>query len=205
MSIKKGTKKESKKKCAENVKSPSKKIGTLNYEKLSEAMLLDKKKYADEKFKNCWPVAKEISETITNTVWDDSMKIMQDYPSTYAQTAAVCFFSFLCAAIDANLELRFSKDTPEEQLPKVEPAKANSEMIKTLLKRAEVECNTEGQLLLKNLLERDFGYLMAVLKALGIESDALHNLLVSNFRFWVWDVMVPHLFMSEHKGVEARA
>jgi len=205
MSIKKGTKKESKKKCAENVKSPSKKSGKLNYEKLSEAMLLDKKKYADEKFKNCWPVAKEISETITNTVWDDSMKVMQDYPSTYAQTASVCFFSFLCVAIDAQLELRFSKDIPENDLPKVEQVKASSEMIKTLLKRSELECNTEGQLLLKNLLERDFGYLMAVLKALNIESDALHNLLVSNFRFWLWDVMVPHLFLSERKGVEARA
>lgn len=205
MNTKKETKKKSKKTSVEDVSKPKTTSGVNAYEKLSEAMLLDKKKYAEEKFKNCWPVAREISETITNTVWDDSMKIMQDYPSTYAQTAAVCFFSFLCAAIDANLELRFSKDTPEEQLPKVEPAKANSEMIKTLLKRAEVECNTEGQLLLKNLLERDFGYLMAVLKALCIESDALHNLLVSNFRFWVWDVMVPHLFMSEHKGVEARA
>jgi hypothetical protein len=133
------------------------------------------------------------------------MKIMQDYPSTYAQTAAVCFFSFLCAAIDAHLELRFAKAIPENELPKVEPAEAQSDMVKMLLKRSETDCTTEGQLLLKNLLERDFGYFFAVLKALNIENTALHNLLVSNFRFWVWDVMIPHLFLSEHKKEEAHA
>lgn len=205
MNTKKETKKKSKKTSVEDVSKPKTTSGVNAYEKLSEAMLLDKKKYADEKFKNCWPVAKEISETITNTIWDDSMKVMQDYPSTYAQTAAVCFFSFLCAAIDAHLELRFSKDIPEKDLPKVEPAQATSEMVNLLLNRSETECNAEGQLLLKALLKRDFGYLMAVLKALNIESSALHNLLVSNFRFWLWDVMVPHLFLSEKKKEEAHA
>lgn len=206
MNTKKETKKKSKKTSVKDVSKPKTTSGVNAYEKLSEAMLLDKKKYADEKFKNCWPVAREISETITNTIWDDAMKVMQDYPSTYAQTAAVCFFSFLCAAIDAHLELRYSKDIAEQNLPKVEePVTAKSEMVNLLLKRAETECNAEGQLLLKSLLERDYGYLMAILKSLNIENSALHNLLVSNYRFWLWDVMVPHLFLSEPKREEARA
>lgn len=205
MSIKKETKKKSKKTSAKDVLEQKTTSGVNAYEKLSEAMLLDKKKYAEEKFKNCWPVAREISETITNTIWDDSMKVMQDYPSTYAQTAAVCFFSFLCAALDAHLEDRFHKSIPAEELPKIEQVEANSEMIKLLLKRSETDCTTEGQLLLKNLLERDYGYLMAILKALNIENTALHNLLVSNWRFWLWDVMIPHLFLSEKKKEEAHA
>lgn len=205
MSTKNEMKKKLNDKPAESASQTQKQSGKDAYKMLSEALLKDKEKYATEKFKNCWPVAKEISEKITNTVWDDSMKIMQDYPSTYAQTAAVCFFSFLCAAIDAHLELRFAKAIPENELPKVEPAEAQSEMVKMLLKRSETDCTTEGQLLLKNLLERDFGYFFAVLKALNIENTALHNLLVSNFRFWVWDVMIPHLFLSEHKKEEAHA
>lgn len=205
MSTKNEMKKKLNDKPAESAYQTQKQSGKDAYKMLSEALLKDKEKYATEKFKNCWPVAKEISEKITNTVWDDSMKIMQDYPSTYAQTAAVCFFSFLCAAIDAHLELRFAKAIPENELPKVEPAEAQSEMVKMLLKRSETDCTAEGQLLLKNLLERDFGYLFAVLKAINIENTALHNLLVSNFRFWVWDVMIPHLFLSEHKKEEAHA
>lgn len=205
MSTKKETKKKLNDKPAESVSQTQKQSGSDAYEKLSNALLKDREKYATEKFKDCWPIAREISEKITNTVWDDSMKIMQDYPSTYAQTAAVCFFSFLCAAIDAHLELRFAKAIPENELPKVEPAEAQSDMVKMLLKRSETDCTTEGQLLLKNLLERDFGYFFAVLKALNIENTALHNLLVSNFRFWVWDVMIPHLFLSEHKKEEAHA
>lgn len=205
MSTKKETKKKLNDKPAESVSQKQKQSGNDAYEKLSNALLKDREKYATEKFKDCWPIAREISEKITNTVWDDSMKIMQDYPSTYAQTAAVCFFSFLCAAIDAHLELRFAKAIPENELPKVEPAQAQSDMVKILLKRSETDCTTEGQLLLKNLLERDFGYFFAVLKALNIENTALHNLLVSNFRFWVWDVMIPHLFLSEHKKEEAHA
>ena len=199
------TEKKSKKLSASAAKAQEKKSSKNFFEKLKEAQKLDKEKYINEKFKNCHPKAKEISDAIATTIWEDSMKIMQDYPSTYAQTAAVCFFSFLCAAIDAHLEMSFSKDIPEKELPKVEPAPATSEMVKMLLKRAETECNAEGQLLLKNLLERDFGYLMAVLKALNIENAALHNLLVSNFRFWMWDVMIPHLFLSEHKKEEAHA
>ena len=205
MSTKKEMKKKLNDKHAESVSQTQKQSGNDAYEKLSNALLKDREKYATEKFKDCWPIAREISEKITNTVWDDSMKIMQDYPSTYAQTAAVCFFSFLCAAIDAHLELRFAKAIPENELPKVEPAEAQSDMVKILLKRSETDCTTEGQLLLKNLLERDFGYFFAVLKALNIENTALHNLLVSNFRFWVWDVMIPHLFLSEHKKEEAHA
>ena len=205
MSTKKEMKKKSNDKPVESVSQTQKQSGNDAYEKLSNALLKDREKYATEKFKDCWPIAREISEKITNTVWDDSMKIMQDYPSTYAQTAAVCFFSFLCAAIDAHLELRFAKAIPENELPKVEPAQAQSDMVKMLLKRSETDCTTEGQLLLKNLLERDFGYFFAVLKALNIENTALHNLLVSNFRFWVWDVMIPHLFLSEHKKEEAHA
>ena len=205
MSTKKEMKKKSNDKPAESVSQIQNQSGNDAYEKLSNALLKDREKYATEKFKDCWPIAREISEKITNTVWDDSMKIMQDYPSTYAQTAAVCFFSFLCAAIDAHLELRFAKAIPENELPKVEPAEAQSDMVKMLLKRSETDCTTEGQLLLKNLLERDFGYFFAVLKALNIENTALHNLLVSNFRFWVWDVMIPHLFLSEHKKEEAHA
>ncbi len=205
MSTKKETKKKLNDKPAESVSQTQKQSGNDAYEKLSNALLKDREKYATEKFKDCWPIAREISEKITSTVWDDSMKIMQDYPSTYAQTAAVCFFSFLCAAIDAHLELRFAKAIPENELPKVEPAQAQSDMVKMLLKHSETDCTTEGQLLLKNLLERDFGYFFAVLKALNIENTALHNLLVSNFRFWVWDVMIPHLFLSEHKKEEANA
>lgn len=205
MSTKSETKKESKKTSAKDVSEQKTTSGENAYKKLSEAMLLDKKKYADEKFKDCWPIAKEISETLTNTVWDDAMKIMQDYPSTYAQTAAVCFFSFLCAAINAHLEEKCNKSVPEKELPKIVQQEAKSEMIKILIKRSETDCSTEGHLLLKNLLERDFGYLMAVIKALNIENTALHNLLVSNFRFWVWDVMVPHLFLSEKKKEEAHA
>ena len=205
MSTKKEMKKKLNDKHAESVSQTQKQSGNDAYEKLSNALLKDREKYATEKFKDCWPIARELSEKITNTVWDDSMKIMQDYPSTYAQTAAVCFFSFLCAAIDAHLELRFAKAIPENELPKVEPAEAQSDMVKILLKRSETDCTTEGQLLLKNLLERDFGYFFAVLKALNIENTALHNLLVSNFRFWVWDVMIPHLFLSEHKKEEAHA
>lgn len=155
MSTKKEMKKKSNDKPAESVSQTQKQSGNDAYEKLSNALLKDREKYATEKFKDCWPIAREISEKITNTVWDDSMKIMQDYPSTYAQTAAVCFFSFLCAAIDAHLELRFAKAIPENELPKVEPAEAHSDMVKILLKRSETDCTTEGQLLLKNLLERD--------------------------------------------------
>lgn len=130
---------------------------------------------------------------------------MQDYPSTYTQTAAVCFFSFMCAAIDAHLEMRFAKAIPENELPKIEPAEATSDMIKMLLKRSETDCNTEGQVLLKNLLQRDYGYLFSILKAIAIENTALHNLLVSGFRFYVWEIMVPHLFLSEHKKEEGHA
>lgn len=186
-------------------KKSSPKNGVIDYNELSKAMLKDKEKYANDKFKDCWPIAKEISENLTNTVWDDSMKIMQDYPSTYTQTAAVCFFSFLCAAINAHLELRYSKAIPENELPKIEPAEVKSDMVKLLLKRSETDLNTEGQLLLKNLLERDFGYLLAVIKAVNIENTALHNLLVSGFRFYVWEIMIPHLFWSEKKKEEAHA
>lgn len=205
MSITNAQKKKKKEKNAGIAKELSQKSGENAYKKLSEAMLKDKEKYASDKFKDCWPVAKEISETITNTVWDDSMKIMQDYPSTYTRTAAVCFFAFLCAAIDAHIELRYSKDIPEKELPKIEPQEATSDMVKMLLKRAETDLNTEGKLLLKNLLERDFGYLMAVLKSINIENTALHNLLVSGFRFYVWEIMIPHLFLSEKKKEEAHA
>ena len=183
----------------------SPKNGAIDYNELSKAMLKDKEKYATEKFKDCWPAAKEISETITNTVWDDSMKIMQDYPSTYTQTAAVCFFSFLCAAINAHLEMRYAKAIPENELPKLEPVEVKSDMVKLLLKRSEQDLNAEGQFLLKNLLERDFGYLFAVIKAINIENTALHNLLVSGFRFYVWEIMIPHLFLSEKKKEEAHA
>lgn len=228
MSIKKSTKKESKKGYAKNALNPKtqngkqslkskqkekdkresslQKNGVLDYEKLSKALLEDKEKYVNEKFKDCWPTAKIVSETITNTVWDDSMKIMQDYPSTYAQTASVCFFSFLCSAIDAYLEKRYSKNIEEKDLPAIESMQvADSEIVKTLVERSEKELSIDGHLLLKNLIQRDFGYLFAVLKALNIENTALHNLLISNFRFWVWDVMVPHLFLSEKKKEEAHA
>ena len=193
------------KKDVKTVKKKSQTSGKSDYKKLSEAMSLDKKKYAETKFKGCWPIAREISENITNTIWDDSMKIMQDYPSTYARTSAICFFAFLCAVIDTLLEERCNKSIPETELPKIEPAQATSEMVKTLLKRSETDCTTTGQLLLKNLLERDYGYLFAVLKALNIESDALNNLLISSIRFYVWDIMVPHLFLSEQKKEEAHA
>ena len=204
MNTKKETKKEGKKLNAGNAKTKSEKSGSLAYKKLSKAMLLDKEKYANEKFKDCWPIAKEISENIYK-VWDNSMKIMQDYPSTYARTAAVCFFSFMCAAIDAHLELRYNKSIAEKDLPKVEPVEAKSEMVKMLLKRAETDLNMEGQMFIKNLIERDFGYVMATLKAVNIENVALHNLLSSNFRFFVWEIMIPHLFLSEKKEEVAHA
>jgi len=111
----------------------------------------------------------------------------------------------MCAAIDAHLEMRYAKAIQEKELPKIEPQEAKSDMVKMLLKRAETELSTEGQLLLTNLLERDFGYLMAVLKAIDIDNIALHNLIVGNFRFWVWDVMIPHLFLSETKKEIANA
>lgn len=205
MSTNKSTRTKSKNPSAKNVSKPKKQNGKIAYEKLSQAMLKDKEQYTKEKFKDCWPIAKELSAKLTDTVWDDAMKIMQDYPSTYAQTAAVCFFSFLCAAINAHLELRFAKAIPESELPKVEQTEATSEMIKMLIKRSQEECDTEGQILLKNLLERDFGFFFALIKSLNIENTALHNLLVGNFRFWVWDVMVPHLFLSEKKKENAHA
>ena len=204
MSTKNQPKKQDKEKNVENVKKLSKTNGESVYEKLSKAMLLDKEKYENEKFKNCWPIAKEISDKVYQ-VWDDSMKIMQDYPSDYARTAAVCFFSFMCAALDAHIEMRFSKEIEEDKLPKIEPVKAESEFVKMLFKRSEADLNTEGQLLLKNLVERDFGYLMATLKAVNIENTALHNLLSSNFRFFVWEIMVPHLFLSEKQEEVAHA
>lgn len=101
--------------------------------------------------------------------------------------------------------MRYAKAIPENELPKLEPVEAKSDMIKLLLKRSEQDLNTEGQLLLKNLLERDFGYLFAVIKAINIENTALHNLLVSGFRFYVWEIMIPHLFLSEKKKEEAHA
>lgn len=205
MSITKEQKKKTNKRSAKPVKKELKQNGENAYKKLSEAMLKDKEEYANEKFKKCWPLAKEISATVTNTVWDDAMKIIQDHPSTYTRTAAICFFAFMCSAIDAHLELRFAKDIPEKDLPKVEPVEAKSEMVKILLERSESDLNMEGRELLKNLLQRDFGYLMAVLNAINIESTALHNLLVSGFRFYVWEVMVPHLFLSEKKQEEAHA
>lgn len=205
MSITKAPKKKKKTASAENAENSLKQSGENAYEKLSTAMLKDREKYASDKFKNCWPAAKEISEQIANTVWDDSMKIMQDYPSNYTQTAAVCFFAFMCAAIDAHLELRYAKAIPEADLPKLEHPEAKSDMVKLLLERSGTDLNTEGQVLLRNLLERDFGYLMAVLKAINIENTALHNLLVSGFRFYVWEIMIPHLFLSEKKKEEGHA
>lgn len=124
---------------------------------------------------------------------------MQDYPSHYTQTSAVCFFAFLCAAIDAHLEERFNKTIPEQELPKIEPQEANSEMIKALVERGDKELSIDGSTLLKNLLQRDFGYLFAILKAINIENTVLNNLLISGFRFYVWEIMVPHLFLSEQK------
>lgn len=205
MSITKAQKKKKKTASAENAGNSLKQSGENAYEKLSAAMLKDREKYASDKFKNCWPAAKEISEQIASAVWDDSMKIMQDYPSTYTQTAAVCFFAFMCAAIDAHLELRYAKAIPEAELPKLEQPEAKSDMVKLLLERASTDLNTEGQVLLRKLLERDFGYLMAVLKAINIENTALHNLLVSGFRFYVWEIMIPHLFLSEKKKEEGHA
>ena len=205
MSITKAPKKKKKTASVKNAGNSLKQSGENAYEKLSEAMLKDREKYASDKFKNCWPAAKEISEQIASTVWDDSMKIMQDYPSTYTQTAAVCFFAFMCAAIDAHLELRYAKDIQEAELPKLEQPEAKSDMVKLLLERSNTDLNAEGQVLLRNLLERDFGYLMAVLKAINIENTALHNLLVSGFRFYVWEIMIPHLFLSEKKKEEGHA
>ena len=193
------------KKSANVAEKELKTSGELNYKKLSEAMLKDKEKYVNERFKECWPLAKEISEKLTNTVWDDAMKIMQDYPSTYTQTAAVCFFSFMLAAINAYLEDRFAKCIPVYELPHVEPAQADSDMVKLLVERGDKELNADGAGLLRSLLQRDFGYLFAILKAINIENTALHNLLVSGFRFYVWEIMVPHLFLSEKKKEEAHA
>ena len=76
----------------------------------------------------------------------------------------------MMAAINAYLEDRFNKSIPVEELPQIEQTKADSDMAKLLVTRGNEELNADGAYLLKNLLERDFGYLFAVLKAINIEN-----------------------------------
>ena len=169
------------------------------YEKAIEDIQKEKENYLLSQFEYCHPQAKELSKTYTETVWTDSMRIMQDFPSDYTRTAAICFFSFLGVTIDSYLKLRFQKDIATKDLPVVLPVPADSDMVKKLLERGEKELGTDGLTLLKNLIERDFGLLMAILKAIRIENAIIHNVLVSGFRFWVWEVMIPHLFQTEKK------
>lgn len=168
-------------------------------------MSKEKKAYLKKRFVGCQPKARKISEEYTETVWTDAMKIMQDFPSEYTKQAAICFFAFMGTIIDAYLEKRYKNGIKAIDLPVIMPVAVKSEMVKMLLERGEKEMNKEGQELLENLLQRDFGFVFAIIKALNIENDELHNLLISGFRFWVWEVMIPHLFASEKKGEENAA
>lgn len=170
------------------------------YEKAVEAMSKEKKEYLEKRFASCHPQAAKISKEFTDTVWTDAMQIMQDYPSEYTKGAAVCFFAFVGEVVDTHLGMRFAKEIRPVDLPVLLPSDAKSDMIKTLVKRAEDECNKTGAELIKNLLLRDFGYFFAVLKAIQIQNIALHNLIISGYRMWVFEVMIPHLFRSEKKG-----
>lgn len=174
------------------------------YEKAVEAISKYQKDYLDKRFKDCYPQAQEISKQWAETVWSDSMKIMQDFPSAYTKNAAICFFAFAGMVVDSYLEMRFHKDIKAVDLPVVLPAEAKSEMIKMLVERAEKELNKEGQEFVKNLVLRDFGYFFAILKALQIE-DVVNNLLISGFRMFVWEIMLPHLFASCKKTGEENA
>ena len=174
------------------------------YGKVVEAISKYQKDYLDTKFKDCYPQAQEISKQWTETVWNDAMKIMQDFPSAYTKNAAICFFAFAGMAIDSYLFERFHKDIKQVDLPVVLPVEAKSDMIKMLLERGEKELNTEGQELLKNLLLRDFGYFFAILKALRLE-DVVNNLLISGFRMYFWEIMIPHLFATCKKEGEENA
>lgn len=133
------------------------------------------------------------------------MKIMQDFPSEYTKQSAICFFAFMGSVIDAYLEKRYKNGIKSIDLPVILPVVAKAEMVKMLLERGEKELDKDGLTLLKNLLERDFAFVFAVLKALKIENDALHNLLISGFRFYFWEVMIPHIFATEKKGGEDAA
>lgn len=172
------------------------------YEKVVEDISKYQKDYLDSKFKGCYPQAQEISKTWADTVWSDSMKIMQDFPSDYTKNAAICFFAFAGEMIDTYLAIRYQNGLDKKDLPIVLPVQAKSDLIKSLIERAEKELSAEGQELVKNLLLRDFGYFFAVLKALQIESTVINNLLIGEFRMFVFEIMLPHLFASEKKQGE---
>lgn len=174
------------------------------YAKAVEALSKYQKDYLDTKFKDCYPQAQEISKRWTETVWTDSMKIMQDFPSAYTKNAAICFFAFAGVAIDSYLTMRFNKEIKSVDLPVVLPVEAKSDMVKMLLEKGEKELNKEGQELLEKLLMSDFGYFFAVLKALKIE-EFTNNLLISQFRMFFWEIMIPHLFATCKKQGEENA
>ncbi len=175
------------------------------YEKAVEGILKYRKDYTDETFKDCYPRASKISQKWTDTIWTDSMRIMQDFPSDYTKNAAICFFAFAGQIVDMCLAEKYNKAVPEKELPKIEQVPATSDLVKSLVTQANEVCGTEGASLVKNLLERDFGYFFAVLKALDIKNKALNNLLISGFRMFVWEIMLPHLFASEKKQDSAHA
>lgn len=175
------------------------------YEKVVEGISKYQKDYLDSKFKGCYPQAQEISKNWAETIWSDSMKIMQDFPSDYTKNAAICFFAFAGEMIDTYLAIRYQNGLDKKDLPIVLPVEAKSQMIKTLVEKAEKELSAEGQELVKNLLLRDFGYFFAVLKALQIESTVINNLLIGEFRMFVFEIMLPHLFASEKKQGEENA
>lgn len=175
------------------------------YAKAVEGILKYRKDYLDETFKDCYPQAAKISKKWTDTIWTDAMQIMQDFPSEYTKNAAICFFAFAGQIVDMCLAEKFNRKVNEKDLPAVVQVPATSELIKSLVTKADEFCGTEGALLIKNLLERDFGYFFAVLKAIDIENKALNNLLISQFRMFVWEIMLPHLFASEKKQDSAHA
>ena len=169
------------------------------YEQVIQMLNKETETYLENRFEHCHPEAEQISRLYKDQIWDDAMKIMQDFPSKYTQTAAVCFFAFMGLVIDSHLELRFDKQIDRKDIPVLIPDLKLADSVKSFISEANIKLNKVGQELVTKLLERDYGLLFGILKAIRIENSALHNLLVSGFRMYVWEIMLPHLFNSEKK------
>lgn len=171
-------------------------------EKELEKVIKQQKKIADKyyesNFRTCHPEGKDLARKIFNTIYSNSMLILQDHPNAEVKNAAVAFFTFACTVIDTQINIKFNKDIPKDKLPVIKPTEKRSEAVKSLLKRIDNECTVIGYGLAKNLLDRDFALFFAVVNALFTEKDIGMPLLLTHFRLYT-DIMIQHILISEKK------
>ena len=170
----------------------------IEFQKLVEQINKRSEEYYAEHFKDCHPEAKVLARNIFDTIYTNSMLIFQDFPDAQTKNAAISFFTFACRLFDASIAEQFHKDIAKDKLPKIQPTKKRSDLIKSILSDVEKGCSMVGYELAKNLLDRDFAYFFALIKGLGLENTHLTDLLLSHFRLYTW-IGIAHIKRSEAK------